>query len=61
MDRKVYLEMMRKCAMLDRGIFGICVYVPDEQGSLEGNRVLPGSLHAGIQAGWNSGAHLPVA
>ena len=30
MDRKLYLELMRKCAMLDRGIFGICVYVPDD-------------------------------
>ena len=30
MDRKLYLELMRECALLERGIFGICVNVPDE-------------------------------
>ncbi len=30
MDRKIYLEMMRECALLDRGIFDICIDVPDD-------------------------------
>lgn len=30
MDRKLYLELMRKCALLERGIFGICLEVPDD-------------------------------
>lgn len=30
LDRKIYLELMRRCAILPRGIFGICENVPDE-------------------------------
>lgn len=30
MDRKLYLELMRRCAVLPRGIYGICLDVPDE-------------------------------
>lgn len=30
MERKIYLEMMRQCAVLERGVFGICKDVPDE-------------------------------
>lgn len=30
MERKAYIEMMRKCAMLPRGLFGVCQDVPDE-------------------------------
>lgn len=30
MERKIYLEMMRQCSVLERGVFGICKDVPPE-------------------------------
>lgn len=30
MERKAYIEMMRRCAMLPRGLFGTVQNVPDE-------------------------------
>ena len=30
MERKAYIELMRRCAALPRGMFGTARYVPDE-------------------------------